>query len=391
MHKRITAVICAIACALSVTSCSSLRLFMRKHGYNDSEYSVTVVSNINKLEDNSYYVRKSDGKYYKPYVGESSFLGRNTAKNRQRVLWFGKDYDRIPTMNKGDTIVYHSTDEFSPRFRIERFQDIGYTIGICNMSPTSAGRYTFSTDPLDRCIDIDSNAGTLYSLGDHTVTMEMIGDAELRSGNISQAGTIIGLERGKTYAADVYIGTEVMQYSFVADVRALSSMDSYTINDFQYEQSKVVSFVFPDYFNSGYYLIDGFGLVRYVASTDEYNDSMAMNVPNADPSEGEEESVYAPVTATTETVPFRVDEKAAVEITVHLDTVVTRPDEGNDNAVEPRARVIGKDGSYALNLTEKGDALTGTYELEPGDYRIEITGLAGRSYSYRVSKRAASE
>ena len=365
---------------------------MRNHGYN-GDYQVTVVRNVNKIEDGAFYIKKADGTYHKPYVGDSSFIEGRSSSNEKRVLWFGKDYGRVPTMNRGEKIVYRSSSEFDPKFRIERFQDIGYTIGICNMMPTTTGRYFFSTALKDNCIDLNSSAGKLYSLGSHNVTMEVIGDAQLRSGNISQAGTIIGLERGKTYDVDIYIGTEVMKYEFVADVRALNSMEVTEIKDFEYESNKVISFEFPDYFHSGYYLINGFGVVRYVDSDEEYDESMAMNIPNSSGSEEEqeEEDMYQQLTATTETVPFVVDEQGSITVSVRFDTgdgntYAGKEKGAGDSLIPPTGRVLGESGSYTLNLNDAQDTLSGTFELEPGRYTIEIRGLAGRSYSYIVRK-----
>lgn len=391
--KRLMAAMVCAATALSITACNPISFFIRQHGYNDKEYQVEVVKNPKHIEDQSFYVEKKDGTYHKLYIGETTFTG-NGSKSGNRVAWFGKDFDRIPVMNKGERIVFRSKTEFDPSFSVERFQDLGYTLGICRMSPTSTGRYQFSTDPTARSININSTAGRLYELGVHNVTMEVIGDAELRGGNISQAGTILGLMRGKTYSADVYIGTEVINYELVADVRAMLSMENHTISDFTYDKNKVVSFAFPDYFNSGYYYVGGFGMVRYIDSDREFSEEIAMNIPNPTADQetaGTESEVYETITATTETVPFMVDIKDFIEVTVSFDTkegssTTAEESVSGKSIVPPSGRVIGESGSYTLNINEAGNSLTGVFELDPGEYRIEIKGLAGRSYSYTVRK-----
>lgn len=393
IKRLMTVMICAVTAA-SITACSPADFFIRQHGYNDRQYRVEIVKNPKNIEDKSFYVQKLDGTYHKPYIGETTFSGNNSG-TRNRVAWFGKDYDKIPTMNKGEKIVYRSTDEFSPEFSVERFQDLGYTLGICGMSPTSTGRYQFSTDPTDRSININSSAGKLYELGTHKVTMEVIGDTELRGGNISQAGTILGLQRGKTYSADIYIGTEIIDYDLIADVRAMKSMEDYTITEFAYDKNKVVSFSFPDYFNSGYYFVGGFGMVRYIDSDREFSEEIAMNIPNPTPdqeTDNGEEEIYETIAATTETVPFMVDKKDFIEVAVSFDTAEGSSTAAQESAagsgiVPPTGRVVGESGSYTLNINESGDSLVGVFELEPGEYRIEIKGLAGRSYSYTVRKK----
>ena len=384
---------CCMAAVLAagiITFCFMPDLLMRRRGFGRDMYSVTVVDNVNDLENKGIYVQKNDGTYHRLYVGDTNFRGGTRVS--KRVMWFGKDFEEVPVMHKGEKLVYRSSSEFEPHFTIERFQDLGYTIGICGMSPTSSGRYRFSTAPEKRCIDINSSARELYSLGDHTVTMDMSGETELRRGNVSQAGTIIGLERGKTYSTDIYIGTEVQRFDFAADVRAMLSMENHTIREFCYEQNKVVSFELPDHFNSGYYYIEDFGLVKYVNSDEEYSEEIAMNIPNAaGESSMENSGLYQPFIAVTETVPFRIDEEGdfAVEVSFSsaADGIVNAGGASSgDEIIPPTARVFGESGSYSLNLNDEGNVLSGAFRLVPGDYTIEITGLAGRTYSYLVTE-----
>lgn len=383
INRRVVIIVAAVLLLIVLIIGFANGLFIRKHGFGDQKYRVTVVKNVDDLEDRSFYIQKENGTYERPYVGDTTFTGASTS-GKIRVAWFGKDYDRIPTMHRGEKVVYRSKYEFTPSFSVERFQDIGYTIGICGMSPTSTGRYAFSTNPESRSIDINSSAGFLYNLGSHTVTMEMIGDTDLRRGNISQVGTIVGLEQGKTYKADIYIGTEIQQYEFVADVRAFSSMEKYTIKDFLYEKNKVVSFEFPEYFNSGYYYVGGFGFVRYINSSKEYDESMAMNIPNPTGEEYEMEKEKAEAVTSVpvvEEVSFTVEKKENIKVSLHFDNTTYDGQE----IEPPTARVLGESGSYILNPAEQGNELEGTFELDAGTYTIEIKGLAGRTYSYMVS------
>ena len=183
-----------LAMTFCITGCSA---FERIRGYTDSEYSVEVETKSSLLEDNAFYVAKNDGTYHKLYFGEASFeRGQKSSEpDSKRVLWFGKDYDRIPTMYRGEKVAYRSMEEFDDRFAVERFEDTGYTIGICGMTESTTGRYKFSTDPDQMQIDIDASTGILYQLGEHVVTMDRIGDVDLRRGNVSRAGTVVGLER----------------------------------------------------------------------------------------------------------------------------------------------------------------------------------------------------
>ena len=132
-HTRFICLALSAILAFGLTGC----------GNKSSENKIGVVTfdDIDKLADGGYYVQHEDV-YYQPYFGQTSFTPDRTvtAKDDKRVAWYGEDYANIPTMNKGDTIVYHSTQPFTEGITIERFEDLGYTVGICQMKETSSGR-----------------------------------------------------------------------------------------------------------------------------------------------------------------------------------------------------------------------------------------------------------
>jgi hypothetical protein len=165
INRRVVIIVAAVLLLIVLIIGFANGLFIRKHGFGDQKYQVTVVKNVDDLEDRSFYIQKENGTYERPYVGDTTFTGDSTS-GKIRVAWFGKDYDRIPTMHRGEKVVYRSKYEFNPSFSVERFQDIGYTIGICGMSPTSTGRYAFSTNPESRSIDVNSSAGFLTTQGE---------------------------------------------------------------------------------------------------------------------------------------------------------------------------------------------------------------------------------
>ena len=387
MQKHMAVIVLTVCIAASsMTGCS---VFDRTHGYNDREYSITVETKESRLEDGSYYVMKNDGTFHRLYLGETSFGGSpvTSSVSAKRVAWFGKDADRIPTMYRGESIAFRSSTEFSESFPVERFEDTGYTIGICGMKESGTGRYKFSTNPENMQIDMNASTGELYRLGDHTATMDRIGDIELRKGNISRAGTVVGLERGKTYATEVYIGTDVLRYSFVADVRAFVSSDLCTLSDYSYTQGKTISIHFPDWFHSGYYLVGGYGIVRYVASEREFSENMDMNIPN-DPAQPVEEGEET-TGETIETVTFRIDTEEEVTVRVTFE-----PENGGEDGYgsipDPSAKVIGERSVYSLSPGKEGELLM-TATLPVGDYTIEITGLNGREYRYRVTGKGEQD
>lgn len=357
---------------------------------SENKIGVATFKDIDQLADGGYYVRHGDV-YYQPYFGQTSFTPDRTvtAKDDKRIAWYGEDYANIPTMNKGDTIVYHSTQPFTEGLTIERFEDLGYTVGICQMKEASSGRYSFATDSRSFNVDIKSDAGTLCQNGETSATFDKIGGVNLRAGNISRAGTIIGLSKGKTYDCDIYIGTDLHECKIKADVKALCSMEVFDITDYSFNRSKTITFKFPKNLQSGYYNIGGFGIVRYINSAKgKFSESMDMNIPN------DIENLYANVdkpsiddledyTEDIKEETFTLNEDADVTVSVIYQ-------DSKDYTDAPVVKVVSSEAAYTLSAG-KDNELTSSLSLKSGTYTIKLIGLGNRTYSYRVTKNKQKE
>lgn len=357
---------------------------------SENKIGVATFKDIDQLADGGYYVRHGDV-YYQPYFGQTSFTPDRTvtAKDDKRIAWYGEDYANIPTMNKGDTIVYHSTQPFTEGLTIERFEDLGYTVGICQMKEASSGRYSFATDSRSFNVDIKSDAGTLCQNGETSATFDKIGGVNLRAGNISRAGTIIGLSKGKTYDCDIYIGTDLHECKIKADVKALCSMEVFDITDYSFNRSKTITFKFPKNLQSGYYNIGGFGIVRYINSAKgKFSESMDMNIPN------DIENLYANVdkpsiddledyTEDIKEETFTLDEDTDVTVSVIYQ-------DSKDYTDAPVVKVVGSEAAYTLSAG-KDNELTSSLSLKSGTYTIKLIGLGNRTYSYRVTRNKQKE
>lgn len=377
------AVLCGV---LLLTGC---RFFERRPVGDSADYHITTLDGTDSLQDGSFYIQHQGGKYDALYFGQSSFQPGTTADaDPSRVLWFGKDFACIPTMHKGEALVFRSGESLPETVSLERFEDIGYTIGICNMSASgSSGRYRFSTDPEDLNIDVQSDADRLCRLGSATALIDRIGHTSLRSGNISRGGTIVGLEEGRTYRTDVYIGTTIYPFDLVADVRAMLSMETAAISHYTLTSNSLATYSFPDGLESGYYLINGTGLLRYINSGKEWDESMDMAIPNGDlDAESEVESSPDPEKANDAvSVPFRLDRDSRVTVTVDYG-VSGRSYRAGRALAAPTARLIGENGAYALNADGEKQTLSVTATLTEGQYVLQIAGLGGRTYTYRITR-----
>ncbi len=336
---------------------------------------------MDDLESGGYYIFH-EGKYEKPYFGNTSFdASKNTGSiSDRRVAWFMEDWKKIPTLYPGDYVVFYSESQLSEVFNIERFEYLGYTFGISGMERTKSDRYSFDTTGKTN-INPSSDAARLLELNAEGVIIDNIGDARLRSGNITRAGTIQGLEKNMSYSTDVYVGSTLKTYVLKADSIALCSMENITTNDYTFLRSKVLRINLPNYLNDGYYSINGSGIFRYVKEK-SYTEKTDFNVPNE------------PVTTEKtedETLEIKEDKDAVVsqEFTIKQEgkvKIVVTYGEKSDveyEIADPTAKLIGEAVVYTFTNDDIGE-MEMSAELMPGTYKLEIYGLAGRTYDYNI-------
>ena len=192
-----------------------------------------------------------------------------------RSIWILADEDEnIPTVTKDDYLIYVSETEVPDGILFERFADYGYTIGISNLMEDGSGHYYFTycdTDEDDYKYFIDENSDAVQIAGLDPVTkiyLDKIGEKEIRKNIISDGGTVLGLTKGKSYICQFYTGTFYQDFMMTANVHSFSSLERFTSYDYEFMHSNFIVIKIPEYFKSGYYLVNGVGLFRYVADED---------------------------------------------------------------------------------------------------------------------------
>ena len=346
--------------------------------------TVSMIESMDLLYDRGFYVRHDD-KFLIPYIGDASFKNEYTAvpnPDKRRVLWFMDDFACIPTLYKGDSLIYCSTVEFPEDFILERFEDIGYTVGISNLKQRASGRFSLNTNPeLYDHINARSDAAKLFELGDQNVTIETIGNYPLRGGNVTEGGTIRGLSKDKLYKTEVYTGTYLKNYDLVADSRAMISFEVHHMTNYEYLRSDIIELELPENLMTGYYLVNGQGLIRYVAG-DSYDDNTDFNVPTPDSSG----SSYVP--KVDETVSDEEDTLTGIEV-LYLESdseyqlnVDLSPLDGSE--AKPRVFLVGGDKPHELTYVSGADnRLQIERDLTKGTYLLQIYN-ADKDYEYEL-------
>lgn len=383
----------ALILSLTLTSCS---VFKRDTSSEPVDNSVVVVNDINDLSEDSFYVGKPNGKFYRLYVGNTSFpikRGDNSV-TPTNVAWFKEDYGKIPTMKQGDYIIYHSSSLLTQSLHVNRMYDLGYTFGIAKLEKQKdQDYYSFSTIPENLNVMPNSSASQTLELGAEKVVLDKVGETPIRSGNISPAGTVKGLEKDNVYKAYIYKGTKAHQYDIIADTRTFAMAEKDVLNKYEFFGENTVRFQFPAYYNPGYYLVEGFGLVRYIKDNDKFSENIDMNIPNVYPTKKQLES-GEDFYDTTEYI--QTDDIVKENFTVledgmfYVNVKYNNSEDQEKGYKAPTVKVVGSDSSITLQANEDGLFET-EVELTAGDYEIHIIGLNDRTYTYKAIPASAKE
>lgn len=312
MKKKITILLCiSLIFTLFITGCN-ISDFISTSSNSDTEEETETEESIKEfdsaarfsgdkikfdpsvLESGMFYVKHSNNECEPVYFGEANFDVGLTSEKNDGVMWFKEDFNNIPTLFAGDSLIYYTTEELNEQFIFLRFEDFGYSIGVCGLKPTETNRYTISTDVADECTYPDGDTDAILYMENDKVIFESIGTVPLRYNEefeqldikeikgiyVSRVGTILNLAKNKRYDAVLYSGTVEHDCVFTSDVRILGFMEKSKTLNYVFEKDKnIITIDIPDGYQNGYYLINGVGMFRYVNGT-EYSELTDFNVPN---------------------------------------------------------------------------------------------------------------
>lgn len=352
---------------------------------------------LDELEPDTFYIRHSDYTLDVPFFGEATFDYGTIRKdaNNLSIMWFKEDFDNIPTLFEGDSLIFMSTKDIEPHYTFERFKDYGYTVGIRNLSYTETGRVSIDTKAQKKCSYPGGDTDVFLDFEDENsiIVIDKVGDIPVRATSlisvddnnnglgISACGTLTGLQQDMSYSFDTYAGTIYYRYVFKADVRTLGQIESKTSVAYEYEggvgkNGKLINIEIPYWFKSGYYMINGVGMFRYIRSEDYttpaeglnvINPEADLNVPNSDPGKAEDYYLgkdapytYEELVAITNGLPY--DENGNVK-TEHPDVGIYTYDEAT------QAYVVKTEQEYGW----MGPTPIPTAALDEADKKFNVT------------------
>lgn len=216
--------------------------------------------------------------YFTCMKGDYNFKNKEKeeALEYPRSIWIPTSMDdTIPTVTKDDRLIYVSSTEVPDGILFERFADYGYSIGVSNMMADSGGHYFIEYASVDEddykyYVDLKSDAAQISTLEPITkLYLDKVGDIKVDEKNVSEGGSVLGLTKDKNYICEFYTGTFYQDFKIKADVHSFSSLERFTSYEYEFMHSNFIVISIPEYFKSGYYFVNGVGLFRYVAESDE--------------------------------------------------------------------------------------------------------------------------
>lgn len=386
----------------SLTACAAKPDSETQAASNETPEKITI--DTKKLEDGGYYVRHQDGSLEPLYFGNATFdQGKTGQPSNERILWFRDDISKIPKLYAGDLLLYYSSQELSETFNFERFEDLGYTVGLCQLKLSPSGRYTISTSKDDNCTYPGSDADAILTDKNSNVTIDTIGGIELRSREnddgsmqgtyLTRCGTLSGLKQGQAYAVQMYSGTRKLDtMNLVADVDVLGSFEGFTSHDFTYLASDdVISITIPPFMNSGWYLIDGMGVFKYIKGSQAEESSITdFKSPMTDVPEeyqytelsqegiGANQEIDGAKVASSVDSTFKVTAEGEFTISVTLSVPENMKNIQYDYP-EASMQLTAPDGTTYPLLEDENGVFSHHFDLAPaGEYHITYYNLDNR-------------
>lgn len=243
-----------------------------------------------KMKNGCYYVYHDEYFYPVTYDWinyEGLGLGEGPSPELKTAVFDSTSVVNVPTLFEGDKLFYFSTTGVYDYTTLERFKEIGWSLGINNLQSNATGRVFFEpgedltsgiesgnmlTLELQNIYDFVANEN---KASDGKFMIDKVGGVQITDKNVDN-GILAGLEKGKAYDLEIYSGTEFMHYSASATVLYLKSYETYAIWECTPLQDYLYEIKFPDYLKTGYYDVGGQGFMRVVRGN-MYNEKTDYN------------------------------------------------------------------------------------------------------------------
>lgn len=334
-----------------------------------------------ELATETFYVKNGTrfSAVYKPLGNAKS---ESKGVKSSRVFYMMEDQAMIPVHYKDEIIAYASAKADLRTVNLERFKDMGYSLGIFGGEVKEDGYYHFSGKSN---VAAGSEAAEIFSqLPSEEIRVVTIGDSDIKDFIDKESGIITGMNKGGVYKMEFYAGTYFYRHYFTADTQFLKSFEyySYGSNKISDTVNGYMCFETPNDLKSGYYNINGTGLFLY------HDYARGESVENEDLNVSyykDLRDMYALYTKQYNlTLPQQTKD---LKIVVDYDGV----NDTNDRNAEVEGIVTGPDGTV-FQMDDTGNQLSLSLQLaKAGDWTVNISPVSLNILDVRTESKEIQE
>ena len=264
-----------IVISLLITGCSSGAVIAEK----DGSMIRTSLQEIYDNADYGFFVKNLDGTYT-PVMSDTpgkSSGGFNFFGNGNVPFFWWCDTPKISHENLVPVVttdtplvaVYGADSKMPSEYYIEKFVDLGYTVGVKFQIGTDQRSLYFGSDDLCPNSTFKKIAETVPDK--LTRVIEINDNGNLPLGNIDpNTHTLLGLQKDKYYKFTCFVGTSTRGYTASADTRVFK-MEEYIPLDIPLTETRNHYFLvnLPTNLQEGYYYINNVGLFKVAPQEEE--------------------------------------------------------------------------------------------------------------------------
>lgn len=257
----------AAVCILS-TGCG------KKKEEGPVDETLTAIT-LSDLTPGNFYVKSGDAFYLLPIEDMNYDPGKElktiddktngiVSSDDNRLLDFVYKDMAIPTLYKNDQLIYVSIDPVN-EFTWERYKDYGYSIGLSGLSLTNSGKAKSGEKTvLANGSSVQNVLSGVEIPEGSDLTVDKINGTSITDKYMNDGGIITGMSKDATAQIDFYVGTAALQLTASADTKYFKSFEMYQTDRYSLSTDGYAIVEVPNYFKSGYYLINGTGFVKFL-------------------------------------------------------------------------------------------------------------------------------
>lgn len=349
---------------------------------------------VGEIVGGNYYVK--DGDFFYP-VARGYLMSRaenDTAIAKQadpsnRSLYFSGDDAQIPTLYSDCSLVFKAQEGESipAEFVLERFKDNGWSVGINGLQQNQGG--TLATTVTGSTFYYGSSMANIQVSEGDALILDKVDGISFGKNVLSSVGTINGLEQGRDYKIDAYVGTNYVGLNAKADVHVFISMERYVLTEYSMDPAGYLSVSFPHDMWSGYYYINGMGVFRYINQPKSMGDTIAdFNTPYYTYDVNGNERINP---ASGSGTGIGGDSSWDITIPIEENTTIVKADvryQGSRASGIPDAKLVAPNGGeypLALSTTEENLLATKLEFPMAGKWKLSMNGMSNRVFDVDIS------